>query len=307
MPLQIFKGNTSPAISDTIAIDGAPVDLTGATVFFQMREPTTGILEVNNQATITSALNGAVRYDWAAPDVDTAGEYDAWWSVHFPSGAVQDTPEFEVEILEHAEVSGNLCTVFDVRQAMGLMQASTGSDDQIREYIREASDQIKKVYAREFSPPVSNQTRRYPLRGRVVDFYPDDLRNVTSIRINPDVNGGFLLDASQYELRPLNSPEGVYTNMRISPWISTVSNRQLLFGYSYVDVTGDWGFATVPQPVKRAAVIAVRSWLRRDSTSFSNVPGYTGGDIQPTATGTWSLPYASHDLLKPYKRWAGFV
>jgi hypothetical protein len=44
---------------------------------------------------------GGVRYDWAAIDVDTSGEYLGWWEVTLASLKTQDTPEFEFVVLDH--------------------------------------------------------------------------------------------------------------------------------------------------------------------------------------------------------------
>ena len=112
--LNMWVGNRLPAASDTITIDGSPVDLTGASVKFMMREESSSTLKVNASATVVSAVGGQVRYDWAAADVDTKGEYRAWFRVTL-SGKDQDTPEFTVNFLAHdaTPVIPWLCRVAD--------------------------------------------------------------------------------------------------------------------------------------------------------------------------------------------------
>lgn len=52
-----------------------PVDLTGASVFFTMKN-TRGKVKVNLQAaTVTDAANGYVEYRWQSGDTATAGRY----------------------------------------------------------------------------------------------------------------------------------------------------------------------------------------------------------------------------------------
>ena len=59
---------------------GDPINLSTSSFQFRMISKSTGAVKVNNAtAIIEDADNGAVRYDWAAADVDTAGEYWGWF------------------------------------------------------------------------------------------------------------------------------------------------------------------------------------------------------------------------------------
>jgi hypothetical protein len=102
MSLELWKDNLLPILTDTITTDGAAVNLTGSTVTFSMRRSDSAALKVSAQAAaVVTAASGTVSYTWAAGDVDTVGDYLGWWTVT-TSGKTQDTPEFEISIVEHA-------------------------------------------------------------------------------------------------------------------------------------------------------------------------------------------------------------
>lgn len=102
MSIELFIGNRSPSLTDTIRVDGSAFNLTDSTVKMQMRLVNSSVLKVDSAATIVDAASGQVRYDWAAADVDTQGDYAAWWRVTLPSTLVQDSPEFAVSVKAHA-------------------------------------------------------------------------------------------------------------------------------------------------------------------------------------------------------------
>lgn len=94
MSLNFIQGDTAPDISAIIHAEddvSAPVDLTGATVRFQMRFPEGNKYRVNAQAVIDDPVQGKVSYAWGANDLSQHGEYQAQFEVTFAGGKVQTT------------------------------------------------------------------------------------------------------------------------------------------------------------------------------------------------------------------------
>lgn len=63
------KGNRLPVLSRQFLLDGAALDLTGATVVFNMYEASTGTQVITNGVcTVVDATDGQVEYPWTAND-----------------------------------------------------------------------------------------------------------------------------------------------------------------------------------------------------------------------------------------------
>jgi hypothetical protein len=101
---QIPKGALLPLLTATLTHEDGPVDLTGATVRFQMRAPGSAELKVDAPATVASPETaGEVTYSWVEEDTDTEGLYLAWFHATF-TGKPMHAPEppFVVEITRGA-------------------------------------------------------------------------------------------------------------------------------------------------------------------------------------------------------------
>lgn len=92
--LVFVQGDTAPDIAAVIHVKGdntTPIDLTGATVRFQMRKPDDRQFTVDAPATIVDEGTGEVLYQWAANDLAVPGDYDVQWEVTFADLRVQTT------------------------------------------------------------------------------------------------------------------------------------------------------------------------------------------------------------------------
>lgn len=88
--LTIVEGDLLAVVNDVIYDAEGPMNLSSSTVKFQMASRG-GVSKVNAAGTVTSALDGAVRYTWSGTDTDTPGVYYWFWEVT-TSGKMMHTP-----------------------------------------------------------------------------------------------------------------------------------------------------------------------------------------------------------------------
>lgn len=83
----MYAGDTLPPIEATIiASDGNVKNLTGASVYFVMRDSDGGEV-INRNATVTDTAEGTVRLDWQDGETDVPGYYRARFKIIFGEGS----------------------------------------------------------------------------------------------------------------------------------------------------------------------------------------------------------------------------
>jgi hypothetical protein len=87
------SADTAPVLEATLTdASDSPIDLTGASVDFELLEPRNGATVVNAGASIADTTGGVVRYPWADGDTDDAGRYRAQFVVTFADGSTETFP-----------------------------------------------------------------------------------------------------------------------------------------------------------------------------------------------------------------------
>lgn len=301
-----FKGNRSPSMEDTIRINGDVFPLTGLTVKFQMRSEDSSTLKVDAAATVTDAPNGAVRYDWAAGDVDTRGRFIFWWNVALGGGVFQDTPESLITFIEHAPVTRALCTLEDVQSYIpGYIPYSDLSTDTIlMEMIDSVSTEIHHEARRDFLPAQTNpyaklfdvsvsdaENRRIFIR---------DLANLTGLtvgisQLDGTVVGSVSTPSTAVIGQPRNRQPWEPYNYLWFP--AGQANSVSLNPGSVVTVTGNWGFPQIPADIRQACVKLVINRYLRDVAAG----GTAFADAVTDADFSLSTAYASaQDTIQAY-------
>ncbi len=94
MAIILVQGDTAPDLLSVIHPEDDvenPIDLTGASVRFQMRKPDDRLYTVDAPAHIVNAGQGYVSYSWAPNDLAVPGTYGAQWEVTYNDGKIQTT------------------------------------------------------------------------------------------------------------------------------------------------------------------------------------------------------------------------
>lgn len=90
MTIKIVQNDTRPVLEFAITQDGSPIDLTGCTVKFYMKNTDTGAVKINGSTcVIDNAVAGIGRYIWSAGDTDTVGTYLGEIEITFSDGKIQ--------------------------------------------------------------------------------------------------------------------------------------------------------------------------------------------------------------------------
>lgn len=199
---------------------------------------------------------GGVRYDWVAGDVDTVLELVAWWEVTLPSAKVQETPTFQVFVIDPQEVSQALCEPSDVFAYAPGYTATPQTQEVIRRLILARTRQIQQETAREVRAisPAQN-TRRFDvepahLRSRTIRI--GDAATVSTVKLyDPDqATLQETVASTDYVLQPrTRSSWEPATAIYFPP--SSPARATLVVG-GVLEVVGTWGFPSVPDDLREA-------------------------------------------------------
>ena len=300
-----WVGARNPSIPDTLLQDGSAIDVSSDTVKFKMRaggDPTAALVVDTAATFVTDGTNGQVEYSTEAAAVATAGMYVAWWEIT-SGGLTQDTGEFIIDVREHDTITNSLCELADLRVALELEHGEDRRLSFASELIGPASAKIMSFCQREFAPLTSAEARTFVVRGAMVDLAPYDLRTATTVKLHPEDAGVVTLTANEdYWLGPVPSVDSTSQWLRLWPGRSLNSTLYQRMGVAQLEITGDWGFATVPDLVTRACAITVASWMDKAVSEYGQ---FIDGDVdtlQPGVTASLALPRDAKMLLSEYCR-----
>jgi hypothetical protein len=193
-----------------------------------------------------------------------------------------------------------LAAVQEHRQKLDT--SNTTQDAIIGSLITVASDMIMNYTQREFVDVAGSgdtptaRTYRYEGRG-VLPLGQDDARSVTQVRIDTDTDSPTTLDATQWKAHPTRQRDGVITALHLIGVSGPVQTTQAYPVYREVEVTGTWGWPSVPEQVERACILLVMDLLSRTSSWRND----DSDGLLPSSGGV-AMPLHVRTMLAPYRR-----
>lgn len=146
------------------------------------------------------------------------------------------------------------CELGDLKSELGIPVTTETYDDVLYAMIEEAKELIDVFCNREFDKH-SDETRYFD--GSGTTLWIDDIISITSVSLDEDNDGIYesSMVATDYILYPLNKPQ--FTHLKISGDSDYGSfARGVNKG---VKIVGNWGYASIPQPISRASKMVVVS------------------------------------------------
>jgi hypothetical protein len=90
---KIKQGDNARLVEDYLTLDGAPLDLTGGTVLFLMKNVNGGTAINKNATVVAPATGGHVSVLLSSTDTANWGQYYVEWQVTFGDGSILTCPD----------------------------------------------------------------------------------------------------------------------------------------------------------------------------------------------------------------------
>lgn len=150
--------------------------------------------------------------------------------------------------------------------------ADTVDDADLQRAIDAASQWIDSYTGRSFGPSSGPEARLFTAVNANY-LHTGDVQSVSVVAIDREGDGSFstLLEVDEYRLYPLN---GNYTEIRL-----TSSASYLFVVGELVQVTGAWGFGSVPATVEQACILLANRYFHRLSAPFGVLEGPQTGEL----------------------------
>lgn len=257
-------------------------------------------------ANLTIATTGTFLVRWTAGSVILADE-----AITVGATVVEPPP--------NNSMLGNLVTLEEAKAAMGTNITDTRKDAVLSALIPAVSTVIRNYTERDFGAVSINETRMFDYDGSgYLDI--DDAAAINTVVLKIPQGTDLTLDPDAwYPAPPRRDDAPVFYYLVIngyvgaSPEMGFVRNTDVLYAEGRwpqytktVAVTATWGWPTIPEDVKLAAVWTIQDWMSKPANE-----GLTGESIEsysrnwaktPGGAPAVAIPNRARDILAAYQK-----
>jgi hypothetical protein len=255
---------------------GSARDLSLYTVALQCWKPSAPDTYIVNAAGASTApTTGIVHYTLASTDFTSAAYYEG--QLVLSAAGLQDT----VETFLIAVPGGTYYTsIAELKDELNI----TGSDHdyQLQGLVSQSQKFIDSYCKRTFVPGTAGVVKYYD--GAESPLWIDDCTAITAIALDEESDGTWStsMAATDWLLKPYNTnPKTMLVLSPNSDYGSFCSGVT-----KGVKITGTWGYdTTVPEDIRRAAIIQCCRWFKRADTAYASALGPTELGVIQTFSG----------------------
>lgn len=247
---------------------GSAKDLTGYTGTIEVWRPSVpDTLIVNSALAVLSATDGTATYTLQSTDFTTSTYYEGRIRLATAaSSQVESVESFLVSIPGGAYY----CTLAELKDELNI--TSDDHDYKLQALVMQAQKFIDNYCKRTFVPGTAGTVRYFD--GAESPLWIDDCTAITAIALDEEADGTWSssMAATDWLLKPYNSnPKTMLVlspNSNYGSFCSGVTKG--------VKITGTWGYdTTVPEDIRKAAIIQCCRWFKRADTAYASMMGPT--------------------------------
>lgn len=226
---------------------------------------------------------------------DPNGAASTWYRTRYENAAATRTSDWSSAFQVAEESVGLLCSLFDVKQRLGVSSTDANNDETLLELIRSVSTAIEGYTGRWLAPRPTSGTTTYRVHtsaSRTL-WLPKGIRSVTTLGYatedQPSSGGTYTtITSTDYAIEPPDMERdygwpGTRIMLRSNGTVTRFSDA--LYG---AEIVGAFGFASVPADISDIAANAViRKWIGKERAEPQAFVGPSGGvtllrDISPS-------------------------
>jgi len=256
--------------------DGTAKNLAGYTITFEAWRPSApSTLVVTGACTILVAASGTCTYTVLSTDFTSSTYYEGRL-VLSQAGIHESVESFLIAVPD----SAYYCSVAELKDELNI--TSNDHDYRLQALVMQAQKFIDNYCKRTIVVGSAGVVRYFD--GAESPLWIDDCTAITAIALDEEADGTWSssMAATDWLLKPYNSnPKTMLVLSPNSDYGSFCSGVT-----KGVKITGTWGYdTTVPEDVRRAAIIQCCRWFKRADTAYASALGPTELGVIQTFAG----------------------